>query len=373
MSFITCRVKQKRVLTRVATPLANTDDDVAGLLLLAFQVVVQNDLGTLSVSRLRVQGGTGVMGNHAVSASEGILHRAPDVIARSRLLVPDVSSVTAELAGFECCGNSILVADGTTSGVDEPSTLKKEISVDNISDDGKTHLLEVREQLGVDEVASSVVERGVDGNDVALGNEVLQVFDTTSTDGLGSSFRESGVVVVNELLGAEGQHTLENAVANTASTDGTDDLSPGNVSICCSQKDEATAYFALQIECISGDFRHLPVTTCGHLVSGDEVSDEEQHVHDDVLGDGGNVGSGDLEDLDLAVDGGFQVNMVGADTSGDADLEVLGPLEEVGGEVSGMEGGSNQHLGIDDVLLEEALGALLVVADLKVTVSLWGD
>lgn len=159
------------------------------------------------------------------------------------------------------------------------------------------------------------------------------------------TLRESGVVVVDELLRPEGQHTLENAVSNTSSTNGTDNL-------------------ALEIERVSSDLRDLPVTASRHLVSGNEVPDQQQHVHDDMFSDRGNIGSGDLEDLDLSFDGGLEVDVVRANTGGDANFKVLGLLEEVGGEVSGVEGCGNQHLGIDDVLLEEATGAFLVIADL---------
>jgi hypothetical protein len=71
-----------------------------------------------------------------------------------------------------CKGSSygVLVTDSTTSGVDEPCTL-----------------LEVLEKLSVDEAECTLVQRAVDGDDVALRDEVLEVFDTTSLDGLGSS------------------------------------------------------------------------------------------------------------------------------------------------------------------------------------------
>lgn len=114
-----------RILTSVGAPFANTDNDVTGLLLFALEVVVQDDLGTLSISGLRVQSGPRVVGNHAVSATEGVLHRAPNVVSRCGLLVPDVSGVATKLAGLERSGDSVLVADGATSGVDEPSPLEK--------------------------------------------------------------------------------------------------------------------------------------------------------------------------------------------------------------------------------------------------------
>jgi hypothetical protein len=58
-----------------------------------------------------------------------------------------------------------------------------------------------------------------------------------------------------------------------------------------------------------------------------------------VLGDGNDVGAGDLGDGDAAVGlvGLVQVNVVGANTGGDGDLEVLALLQAVGGEVTGVE------------------------------------
>ena len=58
-------------------------------------------------------------------------------------------------------------------------------------------------------------------------------------------------------------------------------------------------------------------------MSRDEVPDEEKDAHEDVLGDGHDVRAGDLQDLEALVDRGVQVDVVGADTGGDADLEVL--------------------------------------------------
>lgn len=71
-----------------------------------------------------------------------------------------------------CKGSSygVLVTDSTTSGVNEPCTL-----------------LEVLEKLSVDEAKCTLVQRAVDGDDVALRDEVLEVLDATSIDGLSSS------------------------------------------------------------------------------------------------------------------------------------------------------------------------------------------
>lgn len=60
-----------------------------------------------------------------------------------------------------------------------------------------------------------------------------------------------------------------------------------------------------------------------YLVSGNEVADEQEDAHDDMLGDGHDVRARDLEHLDTPLDGRIEVDVVRADTSSDADLEVL--------------------------------------------------
>lgn len=83
------------------------------------------------------------MGRHAVSGSIRRLHSPPRVILRSGLLdtacsellhltvrdgttcldVPDVASVAGDLAALERGGNVVGVADGSSSGVDDPGAL----------------------------------------------------------------------------------------------------------------------------------------------------------------------------------------------------------------------------------------------------------
>lgn len=83
-----------------------------------------------------------------------------------------------------------------------------------------------------------------------------------------------------------------------------------------------------------------------YLVCGDEVADEQEDAHDNVLGDRDDVRAGDLEDLNFALDGGVEVDVVGADTGGDADLQVLGLVDDVLGDICGVEGGRNEDLGL---------------------------
>ena len=60
-----------------------------------------------------------------------------------------------------------------------------------------------------------------------------------------------------------------------------------------------------------------------YLVRRDEVANEQEDAHDDMLCDRHDVGAGDLEDLDALLDSGVEVDVVGADTGGDTDLQVL--------------------------------------------------
>ena len=55
----------------------------------------------------------------------------------------------------------------------------------------------------------------------------------------------------------------------------------------------------------------------------DEVADEQEDAHDDVLGDRDDVRASDLEHLDALLRRGIEVNMVGPYTSSDTNLEVL--------------------------------------------------
>lgn len=262
-----------------------------------------------------------------VAVAVGGTHVAPGVVGRSGLDVPDVTTVPGKVAGLESVDNSLAVADGATGSVDEPDTL--------------LHLLD---GVGVDEAASRLVERAVDGDDVAAREELVEGVDALGRDSLGSLSGDVVVVEPEELLAVEGLEALEDTVADTATADGTDDL-------------------ALEVIGVTGDLGDVPLVVDDLLMGGDEVADEDEHGHDDVLGNRDDIGAGDLSDSDLALVGSVEVDVVGTDTGGDTELEVLGLVDQVGGEVAGVEGGGDEDLGVDNVLLELGVGALLVVGN----------
>ena len=59
------------------------------------------------------------------------------------------------------------------------------------------------------------------------------------------------------------------------------------------------------------------------LMGRDEVPDEEEHGHDDMLSDRHDVRASDLEHLDALRDRGVEVNVVGAHTGRHTDLKIL--------------------------------------------------
>lgn len=180
--------------------------------------------------------------------------------------------------------------------------------------------LHLADELLIEHAAGLLVERAVDSDDVALGEHLLEVLDAAAANLLLLLRRQGLVVVVEELLAVESFQTAEDTLSDTADGDGTDDL-------------------VLEIVLVLGDGGDVPVAAGDLLVGGDEVADEDEHGHDDVLGDGDDVGASDFSDGDTAVGGvgGVEVDVVGTDTCGDTDLEVLALSETLGGDVTRVE------------------------------------
>jgi hypothetical protein len=267
------------------------DDQVLRTVVLtAGEVALEDVLGTVGVADLSIDGGTGHVGNHAVAATPGVLGVAERVVLGGGLREPDVTTVATEVAGLEGLGDILLDNDGTAGGVDEPSTG-----------------LHLRDEVLVEETAGLLVQGAVNSDNVTLGEHLLEVLDTTATDLLLGLGREGLVVVVEELLAVEGLEAAEDTLTDTANGDGTDDL-------------------ALEVELVLSDSGDVPVTILDLLVGRNEVADQEEDGHDDVLSDGDDVRAGDLSNGDTAVGGvgGVQVNVVGTNTGSDSELKLLG-------------------------------------------------
>jgi len=180
--------------------------------------------------------------------------------------------------------------------------------------------LHLADELLVEETLGLLVERAVDGDNVTLCEHLLEVLDTTAANLLLLLGAEGLVVEVEQLLAVEGLQAAEDTLTDTSNGNGSDNL-------------------ALEIELVLGRLGDVPVATGDLLACGTEVADESEDGHDNVLGDGDDVGAGDFGDGDAAVGlvGLVQVDVVRANTGSDGDLEVLALLQAVGGEVTGVE------------------------------------
>lgn len=136
---------------------------------LVVEIVLNDLLGAVGVSALGVESGARVMGDHPVTTTEGVLHGPPGVVLGSGLDIPDIAGITPKLTALDSLSDGILVADGTTSGVHEPSVTVLSFWILRV---GYSHLprafLEMLEEVSIDEVTGTVVEGSVDGNDVTL-------------------------------------------------------------------------------------------------------------------------------------------------------------------------------------------------------------
>lgn len=171
------------------------------------------------------------------------------------------------------------------------------------------------------------MQRAVDGDNIALGEHLLEVLNATAANLLLLLGRQGLVVVVEELLAVKGLETAEDTLANAADSDGTDNL-------------------VLKVVLLLGNGSDVPLTALDLLVGGHEVADEDEDCHDDVLGDGDDVAASDLGNGDTAIGGvgGVEVDVVRADTSSDGNLEVLGLGETLSSEVARVEAARRKGL-----------------------------
>jgi hypothetical protein len=79
-----------------------------------------------------------------------------------------------------------------------------------------------------------------------------------------------------------------------------------------------------------------------------------------MLSNSDNIATGDFANADLSLIAGVQVDMVRPNTSSDTELEVLGLSNEIPGQVTGVERGTNVDVGINDFLGKLGVGSLLV-------------
>lgn len=280
------------------------DNKILGtVVLLAREVAGENSLGAVGVALLSVERGTRHVGDHGVAAAEGVLGSAQGVVLGSGLGEPDITTVASEVARLEGLGNVLLDDDGTAGSVDEVRAL-----------------LHLGDELLVEETLGLLVQRAVDGDNITLGKHLLQVLDAAAANLLLLLGAKRLVVEVQQLLAVKGLEAAQDALTNATDSDGADNL-------------------VLKIVLLLGNSSDVPVTALDLLVSGHKVADEDEDGHDNVLGDGDDVGASDLSDGDTAVGavGSIEVDVVGTNTGSDGNLELLGLGETLSGQVTRVE------------------------------------
>lgn len=181
-------------------------------------------------------------------------------------------------------------------------------------------LLHLRDQFLIEQASSLLMQRAIDGNNIALPQHFLKTLHTSASDLFFDFWFEGLIVEVEQLLAIKRLQSSQDALSDTANGDGPDD-------------------FVLEIILALCDSCNVPVSRRDLLVGWDEVANEDEDGHEDVLGDGDNVGARDFGNGDSAVGlvGSVKVNMVRSDARGHGELEILGFGETLGGQVTRME------------------------------------
>ena len=133
-------------------------------------------------------------------------HGPPWVVLGGGLGVPHITRVTPELTRLQSLDNCICVDDLSTGGVDQVAAL-----------------LEVLEHLGIEEVLGTGVKGSVDGDDVALLDQVGRVLDVASVElllKLGWKLLVVGVQKLSRLKALQSAHILLSSHSEQATTMG---------------------------------------------------------------------------------------------------------------------------------------------------------
>lgn len=183
-------------------------------------------------------------------------------------------------------------------------------------------LLHLGDQLFIEHASGLLVQRAVDGDDIALCQHLFQILHTPASNLLLKLGLKGLIVEVEELLAIECLQSSQNTLPDSSDGDGPDD-------------------FVLEIVLAFGDCCDVPISTRNLFVGRDEVADEDEDGHDDVFGNRYDVGAGDFGNGDATIGlvGGVKVDMVGSNTGSDGEFKVLGFGEAFGGQIARMEAG----------------------------------
>ena len=223
-------------------------------------------------------------GHDLVGSEEDVLFRG----LRFEDVERCAGDVTARNGVLECC----LVDETAAGAVDDAHAL-----------------LCLRERLRVEDVAGLVGERRVQGDEVGAHQEFLELnlVDAHGFGAFGAEVRVEGGDLHAQALGAVGDDRADVAAADDAER------------LAC----EFDAHEAVL----------FPFAGVRRGVGGGDLAGEGEHQRDGVLGRRDRVAVRRVHDDDAAAGGGWDVDVVDADTGAADDLEVRGGGEDVGGDL----------------------------------------
>lgn len=282
------------------------DEILRAVVVLSGEVTSENRLGAIRVALLRIERRARHVRDHGVATAKGVFDSTQGVFRRGGLGEPHIASVAGKMAGLEGSGYSIFVNDGAAGGVDEVGSCIDMSAKGDMIPAGTSivtvspTLLHLANQLRVEEASGALVQRAVDGHDVAACEQLIHGIDALAPNLLLLVLAERLVVKVEELLAVEASETTQDTLSNTADAHCSDNL-------------------ALQIILLLSSGGDIPLTTLYLFMSRNKVANQDEDGHDDVLSDGYDIAAGDFGDGDTAVRlvGGIEVDMVRTDAGCD--------------------------------------------------------
>mmetsp|Transcript_40681 Transcript_40681/g.63952 ORF Transcript_40681/g.63952 Transcript_40681/m.63952 type:complete len:201 (+) Transcript_40681:948-1550(+) len=150
-------------------------------------------------------------------------------------------------------------------------------------------------------------------------------------------------------LGVEGFHSTKNCQANSTSSN-------------CAN------VHAFDVKGLSDAIGDVPTSRHGNVMRLHKVSHQSQDGHHHMLCHRDGVAVGHLCHRDAMTAGGVQVDVVGADARGDAQLQVLGFLEALSTHIGRPKGLRDDHVGVWKFLLKDRVRSILGRCDHEVMV-----
>ena len=164
-------------------------------------------------------------------------------------------------------------------------------------------LLHLGDEILVEQTPGLLMQWAVDCDDIALTQHLLKILNSPAANFLLNLGLQWLVVEVEQLLAVKRLQSTEHTLANAANSHCADNLVFEVILVLCNSS-------------------HVPFAALDLLMGWNEVSDEKEDGHDDVLGYRDDVGAGDFGNGDTTISlvGSIQIDVVRPNTGCDSNL-----------------------------------------------------